>query len=335
MKRSFFYFISLMTVFFTGLAALIYFEGPVRGSFKDEAPVTAPPKGSSYEFPDFYRGLYLANDSACNPGRFRSFFEVAVQSHINTLVMDVQTSSHKERMVPAAHVSECVAYGIHPVARVVVFPGGLAAYPPSEESLREILRIAERAAKAGFREIQFDYIRFSDEGRRAARLKSVSLQERYRFIESFLARARTLLAPYGVRIAADIFGRVPHNTNDRIGQKMEVFDRHVDVICPMAYPSHYWTKKLRHDPYGTVLWTSTEADRRTGKAAIVTWIQAFKMRHPPGMSMASYIQRQIQAVHDAKVSGFLLWNARQDYDIALKAVKDFYGARKDGEKHAM
>ena len=37
-----------------------------------------------------------------------------------------------------------------------------------------------------------------------------------------------------------------------------------------------------------------------------------------------YINDQIRAAHDSGIKGYLLWNARQDYDVPLKVVKNFY-----------
>ncbi len=328
-KRRSIVYISFSSVVILLAAVFLFFNNSVTGEIRESKQSAVDPGKIEYRAPSFYRGIYLSNDTACSPERFRAFADEAQKSHINALVMDVQTSRYRERMVPAAHVEHCLARNIHPIARIVVFPGGITKYPPDEEYLNGIIDTAERAARSGFREIQLDYIRFSDENRHEGSLRNVALAERHAFIERFLTRVKARLSPYRVKIAADVFGRIPHNTNDRIGQNMEVFDRHVDVICPMAYPSHYWTKRLRHDPYGTVLWTSTEACRRTGKAEIVTWIQAFKMQHPPGMCFIRYIELQIKAVHDAKAKGFLLWNARQDYSSGFKAVKAFYGSREN------
>jgi hypothetical protein len=251
MRKSSIFYLSLSAVMALMTAAFIFSEGIVRGGIHRPAGEIGKNNPLPYTPPAFYRGIYLSNDSACAPARFRNFLDAAEKSHINAFVMDVQTSKYEERMVPAGHVANCLSRGIHPIARVVVFPGGLSRYPPGEKAVMEIIDIAEKAARAGFKEIQFDYIRFSDENRHAGRLRHVTLKERHAFIEKFLSQAKARLSPSGVIIATDIFGRVPHNTNDRIGQKMEVFDRHVDVICPMAYPSHYWTKKtptrpLRH-----------------------------------------------------------------------------------------
>ena len=297
-------------------AAVSYERGSGTGGAKGK---------HEYRYPDFYRGMYLTSESAVDPGRFDMFIDAAEKSFINTLVIDVQTSRYKENMVPAGFVKKCQDAGLHPVARVVVFPGGLAKYPAPEGAIDGIIDIAERAAKAGFMEIQFDYIRFSDEDRHTAYLSHVTYGERYMFIQAFFNRARKRLAPYNVRIAADVFGRIPHKEDDRIGQKMEVLDLSVDMVCPMAYPSHYWTTAMQYDPYSTVKWTSSEARRRLKKAGVVTWIQAFRMNMPPDMAFKEYVMRQIKAVHDSDVKGFFLWNARQVYHVPLEAVREYYG----------
>jgi hypothetical protein len=224
--------------------------------------------------------------------------------------------------VPAENVALCLANGIHPIARVVVFADGLKQWPVSESVIENRLKVAEDACRKGFKEIQFDYIRFTDytvQGK-------VSLANRFAFIEGFLAKARERLKLFNVKIAADVFGRIPLNTNDAIGQRMEGLDNVVDIICPMAYPSHYtWSKKLQSDPYYTVFLTSRKARERTKKAEIVTWIQAFQMKvGMSGLTFDKYIEAQIKAVHDAKIRGFILWNARNDYRVPLATVRSYY-----------
>ena len=92
----------------------------------------------------------------------------------------------------------------------------------------------------------------------------------------------------------------------------------------MAYPSHYWSKKLQHNPYHTVKWTSENAKKRTKNAQIISYIQAFKYKMPRNMSYKKYIKEQIRAVHHAKIRGFLFWNARQKYTVPFQATKEFY-----------
>ena len=96
------------------------------------------------------------------------------------------------------------------------------------------------------------------------------------------------------------------------------------MICPMAYPSHYtWSRKFYSDPYYTVYKTSTQAKLRSKKAMIVTYIQAFKMKMT-GIPFEKYVFEQVKAIHDSGINGFILWNARQEYDLPLSVVKSYY-----------
>jgi len=287
---------------------------------------TATKVKSTYTFPKFYKGLYLNSYSGKNRERFTYFIKMALKYNLNTLVIDVQDSRFNECTIPKEHIDWCLKKGIHPIARIVVFPDGLKSYPVTKQFIEEKLVLAETACKKGFKEIQFDYIRFND----YKILRHLSYQEKYDFIEGFLRKARSHLKKYRIKVAADIFGRIPLNRGDTIGQRMEGLDRVADIICPMAYPSHYtWSKKYQADPYYTVYLTSKRAHERTKSAEIVTYIQAFNMKVDISrLSFEKYIREQIRAVHDARIRGYLLWNARQDYMVAFQAINNFYNNRR-------
>lgn len=277
-------------------------------------------KEKTYKYPEFYRGIYLNVASAKNFDKLKEFVAKSKASNINTMVLDVQSSKFVKCMVPASHVQYCKDNGIHPIARIVVFPDGLRTYPVPESYLQDRLAIAEDACKNGFPEIQFDYIRFHDSGS----TRHLTFSQRYKYIEDILSSARARVRKYNVRIAADIFGRIPLNKDDIIGQNMESLDKVVDLICPMAYPSHYtWSKKFYADPYYTVHITSTQAKLRTKNAKIVAYIQAFKMKMS-GIPFEKYIQDQLKAVHDSGIKGYIMWNARQEYDIPFAVARSFY-----------
>ncbi len=283
----------------------------------DSKPVISD---ANYKFPEFYRGIYLTVNNANNLTKLKEFTEKAKVANINAFVLDVQSAKYAKCIVPAENVKFCKDNGIHPIARIVIFPDGLKNWPVSEEYIKDKLDIAESACINGFKEIQFDYIRFNDSGSN----RHLKNKQRYEFIEGFINRSKEHLKKYNVKIAADIFGRIPLNQDDIIGQKMESLDKVVDIICPMAYPSHYtWSKKLMKDPYFTVLQTSKRAKERAKKAEIVTWIQGFRMKLYD-ISYDKYINDQIRAIHDSGIKGYLIWNARQDYDVPLKVVKNFY-----------
>lgn len=279
---------------------------------------------AEYKYPDFYRGIYLTVNNANNIEKLKEFTEKAKAARINTFVLDVQSAKYEKCIVPSENIKYCKDNGIHPIARIVIFPDGLKKWPVSEEYIKDKLNIAESACINGFKEIQFDYIRFND----SSSNKHLKNQQRYEFIEGFIKRSREHLKKYNVKIAADIFGRIPLNQDDIIGQKMESLDKVVDIICPMAYPSHYtWSKKLMKDPYFTVYQTSKRAKERAKKAEIVTWIQGFRMKLYD-IPYEKYINDQLRASHEAGIKGYLIWNARQDYIVPFKVVKNFYDKNK-------
>lgn len=276
--------------------------------------------------PEFYKGFYLNSQSGRDINLLKNFITKAKDAGFNAVVIDVHNESNNKFLIPKENIDYVTSEGLYPIARIVMFPDGLKVYPIPEELIKGRLELAKQACKIGFREIQFDYIRFNDYGI----LKHVPLEQRYKTVEGFLARAKTELAVYNVRVACDVFGRIPLNTNDSIGQRMEGLDQVVDVICPMAYPSHYtWSKKLMADPYYTVFITGKRAKERTKNADTVLYIQAFKIRVVmSGLSFQEYMAKQIQAAHDAGVKGFIWWNASQQYDEPIAVTKEFYSTFK-------
>src|SRR5208282_2477206 len=70
--------------------------------------------------------------------------------------------------------------------------------------------IAEEAARCGFDEIQFDYVRFPDS--KAPQFSMPNTEEnRIKALSGFLSEAKKRLMPYNVFLAADIFGYVCWN----------------------------------------------------------------------------------------------------------------------------
>lgn len=329
MKKIFIIFSAVAVLFTAGAITVNYINAEdvknntttlIKGPLKNADLNKIPDSNKDHKYPEFYRGIYLTVNNANNLNKLKEFVERAKAAKINSFVLDVQSAKLAKCIVPQENVQYCKDNGIHPIARIVIFPDGLKTWPVSEEYIKDKLEIAESACINGFTEIQFDYIRFNDSNKN----KSVRIKQRYAFIENFITRSREHLKKYNVRIGADIFGRIPLYEDDIIGQNIESLDKVVDIICPMAYPSHYtWSKKLQKDPYYTVFLTSKKAKERAKKAQIVTWIQAFRMKLFD-IPYEKYINDQLKASHDAGITGFFLWNARQDYDVPLKVVKNFY-----------
>ncbi|HZG43160.1 MAG TPA: putative glycoside hydrolase [Longimicrobium sp.] len=266
------------------------------------------------------------------------------------------------RSIPVRDLKEVVdtlrAHGIHPIARVVVFkdrrlsrvrpqwsirtPAGepwrdhqdLTWVSPWERGVWEMnIAIAEEAVRAGFREVQFDYVRFPEQ------YQSLPLQvhpaadsagDRTDAIAGFLAAARARIHPLGATITADVFGLSMNESRDvGIGQQWERISATVDGVLPMVYPSHYFPTHLagiarpNRMPYQTVLHSVGMGVIRNQRlkeagiqpARIVPWLQAFTatwndrgFRYGPQQA-----RDQMRAVYDLGLEDWILWHPNSNY----------------------
>jgi hypothetical protein len=196
--------------------------------------------------------------------------------------------------------------------------------PFSQDVWRHNIEVAQEAARAGFDEIQFDYVRFPDAG--GLRFSQPNTREnRTAAIVGFLHAARARLAPYNVFVSADIFGYVCWNLDDTaIGQQLETLSAPLDYISPMLYPSGFtWglpgcTNPVA-DPEQIVRRSLHEAKQRTGLPGVRfrPWLQAFRDYAFDRREFdATAIRAQTKAADEAGTDGWMLWNPRNRYDAA-------------------
>lgn len=192
--------------------------------------------------------------------------------------------------------------------------------PYDNRSHQYAIRMAEEAAKVGFDEINFDYIRFP--AKKGLLLsKNNTEQSRIKAIGDFLDKAQTKLRKYGVFISVDIYGNVCWSTDDNgIGQTIESLAEHADYIAPMLYPSGFASgsfgkKHPAQHPYIVIYRSITHIHEKIDPIRIRPWLQYFK---DYTRSRVSYekeeIQAQIQAADDANTSGWMLWSPSSRYD---------------------
>ncbi|SEB42097.1 putative glycoside hydrolase [Terriglobus roseus] len=193
------------------------------------------------------------------------------------------------------------------------------------------IAIAVEAAKAGFDEVQFDYVRFPDCPQKLQFSGTADEAGRVKAVTSFLAEAHKALEPFNAFLSVDIFGYVLWNRNDTgIGQRLEEIVPAVDYVCPMLYPSgfsfgipgHPNPVGTNEDIYQTVRLSLEESIKRThaDPKMFRPWIQGFRdyafSRRPFG---AAEVASQTRAATDAHADGWSLWNARNVYtDACLK-----------------
>ncbi len=174
------------------------------------------------------------------------------------------------------------------------------------------LRIAQAAARAGFDEIQFDYVRFPSDGNIEAAVFPGKRNEAMSVtITRFVHYAAKRLKPMGVRVSVDVFG-LSATRNLGIGQSPRRLAKIVDAIYPMVYPSHYGPGEYGLDspvaaPRRTVGRSLRDFRRqmRRGKAQLVPWLEDFSFN---GTTTLTHVQEQIRAARRWKSGGFLLWN---------------------------
>jgi hypothetical protein len=261
-------------------------------------------------------------------------------------------------------VNNAHAQGIYMIARIVTFKDmplatshpdlaihlangalfkdreGLSWTDPFKPEVREYnIAIAVEAAKAGFDEVQFDYVRFPDSTTKLVVSGPTDEPHRVEAITSFLADAHKALVPYNVFQSADIFGYTFWNTNDTgIGQQLNHLVNAVDYLCPMLYPSGFahgipgHAKPLASttDIHATIKLTLDQGIKRTdiNPARLRPWLQAFRDYAFGGVMFGpEQVATQISAADADHTDGWSLWNPRNRYtDIGLThepaAVRD-------------
>lgn len=202
--------------------------------------------------------------------------------------------------------------------------------PYKEEVWKYLADVAEKAAEAGFDEIQFDYVRFPIGSDADAADYGVDMDEntKQQAVSGFLNYAVQKLHEKDIVVTADVFGTIIGSQTDveRVGQDYRSLGECVDVLSPMVYPSHYGSHVFGLDvpdaePYKTVLAAlegskeELEGIPEEDRAIVRPWLQAFTATWVKGHIFyeGEEIRQQIQAVYDAGYDEWILWNAVNRY----------------------
>ncbi len=177
--------------------------------------------------------------------------------------------------------------------------------------------IAEVAARAGFDEIQFDYVRFPTDGDTDGIVyPGKTATPPAWVVAEFVHYASRRLKPLGVRVSTDLFGLAA--TRDLgIGQIPKRLSKYVDAVYPMVYPSHYGPGEYGLDdpnaaPGETVQFALSHFRRelRSSRAELIPWLQDFSYGRTYGLPD---VRAQIAAARKQGARGYLLWNAAGIY----------------------
>jgi hypothetical protein len=182
---------------------------------------------------------------------------------------------------------------------------------------RYVVGVGVAAAKAGFDEIQFDYVRFPSDGDVSQIVyRGKRAEPKGTTIARFLRYASSTLHPFGVRVSADVFGLAA--THDlHIGQVPRRVAPYVDALYPMVYPSHFGSGEYGiqdPDSYpGRTVARALLDFRRQLKGTgmtLIPWLQDFSLAHP---YTQIEVADQVAAARRQHTRGFMLWNPEGVY----------------------
>ena len=256
------------------------------------------------------------------------------------------------------------AHGVWTIARIVVFKDPMLSQAKPEWSIKDPngglwrdkagntwvsawdsnvweynIQIAEEVLRAGFDEVQFDYIRFPEPFPSLPKqIHPHAKGDRTDAIEDFIAKAKPRVKALGGVLSVDLFGLSPNDPRDvNIGQQWERIISQVDHVLPMVYPSHYLPTHLKgvprpnQMPYETVFASvgmgviRAQRLREAGatSARIIPWLQAFSApwvtkNYPYGAEQAS---AQTRAVYDVGLEDWVFWHPGSKYEHIMSAFE--------------
>ncbi|MFL2097664.1 putative glycoside hydrolase [Marinilactibacillus psychrotolerans] len=272
-------------------------------------------------------------------------------------------SSTQDVVDPEKFMNTMQENDIYPIARIVVFKDTKLATdrpdlsftkdgevwkngrkesfvnPYEKEVWDYNVEVARQAAKLGFKDIQFDYVRFPegfenrDEELNYSRGEYAdsdlnNTKQRVEAVTDFVAYAKQKLQAYDVDVSVDIFGYAATlEETPGIGQNFSRISENVDVISSMIYPSHWGVGSLGIDrpdlePYSVVdkyMEHENTIFEQLGEKAPVSrpWLQDFTASYLGSGYYKQYgaeeVQEQIRALNEHGVNEFLLWNAGNVY----------------------
>lgn len=351
-----------------------------------ESPRFVYDSGLTFEYPDAIRGIYVTGHSAGGSrfddlinlidSTDLNAMVIDIKDDWGNVTFEGSKGSPFAKIGksyikdPRGMLEKMEEKQVYPIARIVVFKDSVLPKEKPELSfqdggkvwvngrgeafvnpfLQEVwdynVDIAIEAAKLGFKEIQFDYVRFPEgfENRDKQLKYSMgeygdmdedNVQKRVHAVTDFVAYAREKLKPYGVKVSVDIFGytaTLPEAPG--IGQNFSKISENVDVISSMIYPSH-WTSyfgiaKPDLEPYKLVReYAKVESQKLSelkNPPISRPWLQDFTASYLGSGNYRVYgkaeVEAQIKALYDSGIEEYLLWNAGNYYSTGVDYTPD-------------
>ena len=171
--------------------------------------------------------------------------------------------------------------------------------------------LAAEAAKLGFDDILYDYIRRPDGPMSKMSFPGLGDTTPERSIADVVGETRAAVRKHDAFLGVSVFG-IAVDRPKEIAQDIGLLAQEADYIAPMIYPSHwakgeYGVSDPNSHPYPITkrsLAAFAKQTRHTD-AQIVPWIQDFSL----GVSYGDKeVRAQLDAARSDGIDGFLLWN---------------------------
>lgn len=251
--------------------------------------------------------------------------EIIAKLHAKGIYVIARNVTFKDKRLYAAYNSKYAIWDKYSNSAWVGLPRERWCDPYSDFVRQYNIDIAKETAKLGFDEIQFDYIRFPNDGptgRCLFRYKKDQDTFKSEILGDFLSQAKKEVS---IPVSVDIYGYNGwYRFGNLIGQDIEFFSRFIDVVCPMVYPSHFGGKfyaqyPVADRPYLIVRDSTFRGIYLShGRIVIRPWIQGWKYLSPTWGP--DYIQKQIKAVKDGGCSSYTFWNPSGDHSMLDKTI---------------
>jgi len=300
------------------------------------------------------RGIYVSSYTAGSPKRMDKIVQLIKETELNGIVIDIKDSWGRVVMGEDLNltIKKLRDEKIYTIARIVVFQDPELAKirtdlalrnkntgqiwrdfrgipwldPASKEVWDYNIVLARTALKKGFDEVNFDYVRFPSDGI----LSNIAYpiwdgkEEKHEVIREFFDYLSQELKLHNKFLSVDLFGLVlTRNDGLGIGQRLIDAAHNFHFICPMVYPSHYYqgfeefSEPAKH-PYEVIYRSLVRGQEILGQtpglSLLRPWLQDFDQGAVYDESM---VKLEIEATHDAKAFGWLLWNP---YNVYTKAA---------------
>jgi hypothetical protein len=193
--------------------------------------------------------------------------------------------------------------------------------PYKKEVTDYLIEITKEVVKLGIKSIAYDYIRFPTD-RALEQIDLTGFEGPH--IEPILRFLKRAQDEVDAEIGICVFGCTAWYRLINQGQDIKKMGKHVDVLYPMFYPSHFnpeFKGEVDEDERNYYIYFDSvkEAFKKVpSNVKVIPFVQGFDLRAKN--FSADYVFKQILGAVKACSHGFMVWNARGDYSISWNAL---------------